>query len=111
MNLPGKITADANRIVEELDRRNINIFISLAKIGLALVAFILIGTISSGIHVALIQGFHIGIMSVVVQACQALAFISITVLGYHGYRGSRVLYLARHLMADQNKEASDATGN
>lgn len=104
MNLQGKIVADANKVVEELDRRNINIFISLAKIGLALVAFILVGTISSGIHVALVQGFHIGIMSVVVQACQALAFISITILGYHQYRGSRILYLLRHLMADESKD-------
>lgn len=87
----------ADKIVAELDRRNIGVYVSLAKYGLWITSAVLLVIIASGSVVFMIDGFSSGVAGVVVQACQVAAMISITVLGFHGYEGSRIFHILRHL--------------
>lgn len=90
MNLPKVKTPK-----ELIEAHNAAAYVLLAKIGLWVAATTLFCAIIGG----LISAFSTGTTTVllaVVQACQALAFIAITVLGYHGYKGHRLFHELRH---------------
>lgn len=87
-----QIVGLSQKLVDALDKRDTNAYVSLAKIGLwAVTAVLITVTIVAAIRQEL---------GVVVQAVQALAFVAITVLGYHGYKGGQILHVLRHLKGD-----------
>ena len=89
----------ANNLVAELDKCNVNVYITLAKAALWIVAAVLLMLVIAGVTVLARDGFTvyaIEIAGVVVQACQVAAVVAITVLGWHGYKGSRVLHILRN---------------
>jgi len=81
-------------IKELIESHNAVAYVMLSKIALWLVAATLVGIVIGGV-IATIHG-NTQITLAVVQACQALSFISITVLGYHGYKGHRLFHELRH---------------
>ena len=91
----------ANKVVDELDSRQINVYITLAKYGLWFIAVMLVCIVLSSVLAACsgnpLDASRIQIIGVVVQACQVGAMICITILGWHGYRGSRVFHVLRNL--------------
>ena len=86
----------ANKIVAELDKCNVNVYITLAKAALWIVAGVLLMLVVAGVALLSRYGFDVGTASVVVQACQVAVVVAITVLGWHGYKGSRVLHILRN---------------
>jgi hypothetical protein len=85
----------AQRLVAELDKRNTNAYVSLAKVGLwlagiCIVSMIVVGLVSAD-------------RSLVVQSAQALIFLCATVLGFHQYQGSRILHVLRNWNNTENK--------
>lgn len=76
------------------DHEHAKVVPMLAKSVLWTAGVVLIGIVLYGVT-ATIQGntAHIGH---IVQACQVLSLIAITVLGWHGYTGHRLFHELRH---------------
>jgi len=77
-----------------IESHNAVAYVVLAKGALWLVSATLFGMVLGGDW--LVSHGDTAVALAVVQACQALAFIAITVLGYHGYKGHRLLHELRH---------------
>lgn len=88
----------ADKLVTELDKRDISPYVSLAKAGLWVATAVLVVAAS----VALSRGLKgdTGSLGTVVSAMQVLAVIALSVLGWHGYKGNRVFHLLRHMRGD-----------
>lgn len=80
---------------ELIESHNAMTYVALAKGGLWLSSATLCGAVIGGIYSA-ISTETTQVLLAVVQACQALAFICVTVLGYHGYKGHRLFHELRH---------------
>lgn len=86
----------ANRFVSELDKRNVSVYVSLAKAALWLVAVLMVVIIVNEISYG-----RLARVDHVIGASQVLTLVAVTVLGWHGYKGSRVLHILRHIMGDE----------
>lgn len=87
----------ANKFVAEFDKRDTNIYVSLAKMGLWLVSCVLVAVIIACVYRCVYYwGYNTAILTVIVEASQVLVVIAVTVMGWHGYRGSRIFHLLRH---------------
>lgn len=91
----------AQDIIGELDKRNINPFVSLAKAGLILSSVVFVSVIVAGI-------LNPSLIGNVVGAAQGLTVIALSVMAWHGYKGSQALYLIRHLNSSESN-ALDTT--
>ena len=80
---------------ELIESHNAAAYVLLAKTALWVAAMTLFCAIVGGVISAFATGTTTVLLAVV-QACQALAFIVITVLGYHGYKGHRLFHELRH---------------
>jgi hypothetical protein len=91
MNLTNK----AQQLIAELDKRNINPFVSLAKAGLFFVSGVCLFIISL-CSMFLFFDSRLDMIPNIVGAAQALTVICLSVMAWHGYKGSQALYLLRH---------------
>jgi hypothetical protein len=96
-----RISDKANDLVAELDKRNIGVYVTLAKGGLWVIAVVLLWVVCTMAGGSLVSGTEetarwVGPCSTIVQACQVGAMICITVLGWHGYKGSRIFHILRN---------------
>lgn len=87
-----EIQKRAQLLIDELDKRNINPFVSLAKAGLVLASVVFLLVIAFG-FAKLDPAF----MPNMVGAAQGLTVIALSIMAWHGYKGSQALYLIRHL--------------
>lgn len=90
-----------------IESHNAMTYVFLAKIGLWVASLTLFCAIIGGVISAFATGTTTVLLAVV-QACQALAFISATVLGYHGYKGHRLFHELRHFN-DQTEQDQQYT--
>lgn len=88
MNLGSTAVNAAQKFVAEMDKRNTNAYVSLAKLGLWLAGVCICAMIVEAIISA--------DRPLVVQGAQALIFLCATVLGFHKYEGSRILHVLRN---------------
>ena len=93
----------AQQIIDELDKRNINPFVSMAKIALVLASLVFVSVIVFG-FVSLDKEL-VGNM---VGAAQGLTVIALSVMAWHGYKGSQALYLIRHLHTRESNALDSA---
>ncbi len=83
-----------DEIVEKVDGKDGRVYIALAKTGLWTCSATLSAVIVMGVKKTLAG--DPAMIGNVVQACQVLSMIAITVLGYHGYKGTRIFHALRH---------------
>ncbi len=81
-------------VVDKIEGPAGRIYTGLAKAGLWTAATTLSAVIVRSINGA-IAGDTAAIGNVI-QACQVMSMIAITVLGYHGYKGTRIFHNLRH---------------
>lgn len=83
-----------DEVVEKVDGKDGRVYIALAKAGLWTCS----ATLSSIIVMGVKKTLHgdPAMIGNVVQACQVLSMIAITVLGYHHYDGTRIFHALRH---------------
>lgn len=91
MSLPDK----AQTLIGELDKRNINPFVSLAKLGLCVAAFLCCFVLML-CSMLVVLNSRLDQIPNIVGAAQALVVICLSVMAWHGYKGSQALYLIRH---------------
>lgn len=69
------------------------IYIPLAKVLLWATAAVLLGVVTVGVGVSMLLAktwtFNPELLSTIVQACQTLALIGLSVLGFHGFPRGR----------------------
>lgn len=87
---------------DDSDNPNGAAYIFLAKCALWLAAVTLIGVMVGGI-ISVVHG-STAMVGNLVQASQVLAFIAITVMGYHGYKG-RMLF-KNPLQKEESKDSA-----
>lgn len=85
----------AQEVVDALDKRKINPYVSLAKGVLWLVGVVLVCVVV-GCAVATAIKCDASQIGNIVGASQALCVIALSVMGWHSYKGSQVLYALRH---------------
>lgn len=90
-----KIIAAANKIVAELDERNVSVYVTLAKAALWAVGVLM--------TIATVVAISQGNWSVLAQASQVLVMLAVSVLGFHEYKGSRVLHILRNWRVSEEK--------
>lgn len=100
--LDDKLVVGAKWIVAELDRRNVSVYVTLAKAALwsvgFLLTFIMLRSLYSAYGVWTATGMYPDAqLNVVVQSSQVLVLLAVSVLGFHKYEGSRVLHILRNL--------------
>lgn len=87
----------AKQLVADADRRSTNVYTSLAKAALWLASIILVWiVVTLSVHCVEYGGYCTANLSIIVEACQVLVVLSVTVMGWHGYKGSRIFHLLRH---------------
>jgi hypothetical protein len=83
-----------NEVVEKVEGPTGRIYIGLAKMGLWTCSLSLSAVISQSIT-QLVHGDKSAVSNLT-QACSVLSMICVTVLGYHGYKGTRIFHALRH---------------
>lgn len=96
-----KVSDVANSFVDELDQRNISLYISLSKLCLWITSTVLLLVVSTCSFIVVLEG-DTDQISNIVGAAQALTVIALSVLGFHNYNGSRALHLLRHISDKPN---------
>jgi hypothetical protein len=86
--LDDKLVLGARWIVEELDKRNTNVYVTLAKLAMWIVAAVL--------TVVLTTSLIVWDLSLAVQTSQVIVMLAVSVLGFHEYKGSRILHVIRN---------------
>ncbi len=81
-------------VVDKIEGPAGRIYTGLAKTGLWASAISLSAVVVRSVNGAL-AGDTAAIGNVI-QACQVMSMIAITVLGYHGYKGTRIFHNLRH---------------
>jgi hypothetical protein len=84
-----KAVVVANKVVAELDKRDTNVYVTLAKAALWLVALLMAAVV--------LHCISTGNWQTLTQACQVIVMLAVSVLGFHEYKGSRVLHILRNL--------------
>jgi cytochrome b subunit of formate dehydrogenase len=90
------ISKVSTKLVHTIEGENGRVYVTLAKLGLWMCSVCLTLIIIGGIRM-MISG-DTDTIGNVVQACQVLAMIAISVLGYHGYSGTRIFHALRHMI-------------
>ncbi len=86
---------DINQDIKKtIESKPAMLYVSLAKSGLWLSSSTLVGVVIGGVY-ATLQG-NFTMVNNVVQACQVLTIICVSILGWHGYKGNHILHAFRH---------------
>lgn len=88
------ISKTASQLVHVIEGENGRFYVGLAKFGLWVCALTLAFVIFGGLRRAFAG--DTAVVGNMIQACQVLAMIAISVLGYHGYSGNRIFHALRH---------------
>lgn len=94
--IPDKASRAAQKLVDELEQRDINPYISLAKLALWVSSLVYVTVIVFAV-VQAIAHRDASQVGNAVGAAQAMTVIALSIMGWHGYRGSQAFYLLRHL--------------
>jgi hypothetical protein len=95
------LATQARAAADYLERRNISLYVSVAKLGLWLTSLVLLLVVVTCSFIVVLEGDATQISNVV-GAAQALTVIALSVLGFHGYQGSRALHILRHISVKPN---------
>jgi len=103
MKIDSTAVRAANKVVAAMDKRNINGYVTLAKAALWITAWVFLFVLIASLRrfwTAEYEGrgwyYDSQAAGVVVSSAQGLMALAIAVLGFHSYKGHRLLHVIRH---------------